>query len=135
MAAPSSWSTVGLDIANLFLKLLLLGGSRLKRAEASAHPTEWAVCKRERGEVGSTCLYRSTWVPLRIGQTVKPLSVQACRCLRRRGSDILHFNWPVAGLNLLSARGEKVELFDHYAAKQEKPDPQKETCLTEVGTK
>ena len=44
----------------LSLKLLLLGGSRLKRAEASAHPTEWAVCKRERGEGGSTCLYRST---------------------------------------------------------------------------
>ena len=66
---------------------------------------------------------------------IKPLSVQACRCPRRRGSDILHFNWPVAGLNLLSSRGEKIDLFDHYAAKQEKPDPQKETCLTEVGTK
>ena len=45
--------------SDIFLMLSSPGGSRLKRAEVSAHPTEWAVCKRERGEGGSPCLYRS----------------------------------------------------------------------------
>jgi len=36
---------------------LVHGGSRLKRAEPSAHPTEWSICKRERGE--DACLYRA----------------------------------------------------------------------------
>ena len=64
---------------------------------------------------------------------IKNQAVQACRCLKggRRGSDVLHFDWPVTGLDLLCVKGEKFENFDHYA-EQETPDPPKETCLTEV---
>ena len=43
------------------------GGSRLKRAEMSAHPTEWSICKRERGE--DACLYRSISGPAKYEKT------------------------------------------------------------------
>ena len=56
------------------LKSLFLGGLRLKRAESSAHPTEWSICKKEKGEGESTsCLYRSI---SGLATSYKPMAVQ-----------------------------------------------------------
>ena len=45
--------------SDIFLMLSSAGGSRLKRAEVAANPTEWAGWSGEGGEGGSPCLYRS----------------------------------------------------------------------------